>query len=281
MASAAAGTARFFSASPLHIPMNSLWLRIRPYLSIFVRHMRISFIEAASDYEGTALGILWIPVGTVSFSIIIGFVLHANGLMNPIDFFLYVLSGYVAWNFISDTITRSTRIIQSRLDFAVHNNLGLAGLFGKMLADRGIEFALEFLTLALAVLILQPWSYGPQIFLLAILLPLLAITSLGLSYLVNLVTLFFPDLGNLISTGMRLMLFATPIFWTVESGSDARVWLEALNPAAYFLMMMRQAFGLEVFVLHEWLIGALITLIVAVVGAYAYRRSASFVKNLR
>jgi ABC-type polysaccharide/polyol phosphate export permease len=270
-----------FSASPLHIPMNSLWLRIRPYLSIFVRHMRISFIEAASDYEGTALGILWIPVGTVSFSIIIGFVLHANGLMNPIDFFLYVLSGYVAWNFISDTITRSTRIIQSRLDFAVHNNLGLAGLFGKMLADRGIEFALEFLTLALAVLILQPWSYGPQIFLLAILLPLLAITSLGLSYLVNLVTLFFPDLGNLISTGMRLMLFATPIFWTVESGTDARVWLEALNPAAYFLMMMRQAFGLEAFVLHEWLIGALITLIAAVVGYYAYRRSASFVKNLR
>ena len=261
--------------------MNSLWLRIRPYLSIFVRHMRISFLEAASNYEGTALGILWIPVGTVCFSMIIGFVLRVSGTMAPFEFFLYVLSGYVTWNFISDTIIRSTRIIQSRMDFAVHNNLGLGGLFGKVLADRGIEFGLEFLTLALAVLILQPWSYGPQIFLLVIFLPMLAITSLGLSYLVNLVTLFFPDLGNLISTAMRLMLFATPIFWTVESGSDARVWLEALNPAAYYLMMMRQSFGLEAFVLHEWLVGGVITLIVAVVGAYAYRRSASFVKNLR
>jgi lipopolysaccharide transport system permease protein len=261
--------------------MNSLWQRIRPYLSIFVRHMRISFLEAKSDYEGTALGILWVPVGTVSFSIIIGFVLHANGLVSPIDFFLYVLSGYVTWNFISDSIIRSTRIIQSRLDFAVHNNLGLAGLFGKMLADRGLEFGLEFAALVLAVLILQPWHYGPQILLLVFLLPMMALVSLGLSYLVNLVTLFFPDLGNLISTGMRLMLFATPIFWSVESGSDARVWLEAFNPAAYYLMMMRQSFGLEAFVLHEWLIGAAITVVVALAGYIAYKRSSSVVKNLR
>jgi lipopolysaccharide transport system permease protein len=135
-----------------------------------------------------------------------------------------------------------------------------------MLADRGLEFGLEFAALVLAVLILQPWHYGPQILLLVFLLPMMALVSLGLSYLVNLVTLFFPDLGNLISTGMRLMLFATPIFWSVESGSDARVWLEAFNPAAYYLMMMRQSFGLEAFVLHEWLIGAAITVVVALAG---------------
>jgi ABC-type polysaccharide/polyol phosphate export permease len=261
--------------------MNSLWLRIRPYLSTFVRYMHISYLETKSDYEGTALGILWIPVGTLSFSLIIGFVLHANGLMDPVEFFLYVLSGYVAWNFISDTIIRSTRIIQTKFDFAIHNNLGLAGLFGKMLADRGFEFGLELATLALAVLVLAPSSYGPTILLLVVLLPMLAIVSLALSYIVNLVTLFYPDLGNLISTVVRLMFFATPIFWTVESGSDARVWLEALNPAAYFLMMMRQSFGVEPFVLNEWLIGGLITLIVAAVGYLAYQRSSSFVRNLR
>jgi ABC-type polysaccharide/polyol phosphate export permease len=261
--------------------MNSLWLRIRPYLSTFVRYMHISYLETKSDYEGTALGILWIPVGTLSFSLIIGFVLRGNDQMSAIDFFLYVLSGYIAWNFISDTIIRSTRIIQSKFDFAIHNNLGLAGLFGKMLADRGFEFGLELATLILAVLILAPWSYGPTILLLAILLPMLAIVSLALSYIINLVTLFYPDLGNLISTVVRLMFFATPIFWTVESGSDARVWLEALNPAAYFLMMMRQSFGLEPFMLQEWVVGGVITLIVAVVGYFAYQRSSSFVKNLR
>jgi ABC-type polysaccharide/polyol phosphate export permease len=261
--------------------MNALWLRIRPYLSTFVRYMHISFLEAKSDYEGTTLGIMWIPVGTLSFSLLIGFVLHANGTMNPIDFFLYVLSGYIAWNFIADTISRSTRIIQGKFDFAVHNNLTLAGLFGKLLADRGFEFLLELATLFIAVLLLAPWLYGPQILLLLVLFPMLALVSLGLSYLVNLMTLFFPDLGNLVSQGVRLMFFATPIFWKIEDASDSRILLETLNPAAYFLMMMRQCFGIEPVESHVWLIGALITLIVAVGGWYAYYRSNSFVKNLR
>jgi ABC-type polysaccharide/polyol phosphate export permease len=261
--------------------MNSLWLRIRPYLSAFVRYMHISYLEAKSDYEGTALGILWIPVSTLSFAALIALVFHNGGPVPQTAFFLYVLSGYVAWNFVSDSIVRSTKIIQGKFEFAVHNNLTLAGLFGKMLADRGFEFGLELATLALGVLVLAPWSYGPTILLLVVLLPMLAIVSLALSYIVNLVTLFFPDLGNLVSTAVRLMFFATPIFWAVESSSDTRFWLEALNPAAYFLMMMRQSFGLEPFVMHEWLIGALITLIISVVGYFAYQRSNSFVRNLR
>ena len=51
--------------------MNSLWLRIRPYLSNFVRYMHISYLEAKSGYEGTVLGILWIPVSTLSFALLL------------------------------------------------------------------------------------------------------------------------------------------------------------------------------------------------------------------
>jgi ABC-type polysaccharide/polyol phosphate export permease len=262
--------------------MNSLWLRLRPPLSTLVRFMHISYLEAKSSYEGTALGILWIPVSTLSFALLLGFVFHGGGPMPPAQFFLYVLSGYVSWNFISDSITGSTKIIQGKFDFALHNNLTLAGLFGKMLADRGFDFFLELATLALAVLILAPWNYGPQLLLLLALLPMLAIVSLALSYLINLLTLFFPDLGNLVSTVVRLMFFATPIFWRVEDRvNDPRVLLEVYNPASYFLMMMRQAFGIEPVQSFSWLVGGLITLVVALAGWYAYRQTNSFVRNLR
>ena len=261
--------------------MNSLWLRIRPYLSNFVRYLHISYLEANWQYVGTVLGILWIPVSTLSFALLLAFVFHRGGSMTVAQFFLYVLSGYVTWNFVSDSILRSTKIIQTKLDFAVHNNLGLAGLFGKMLADRGFELGLELAVLVVAVLVLAPMSYGPNILLLALLLPMLAIVSLALSYLVNLLTLFFPDLGNVVSTAVRLMFFATPIFWRVEDGADMRVALEVYNPASYFLMMMRQAFGVEPIALNDWLIGALISLIVTVGGYVAYRQSSFFVRNLR
>jgi lipopolysaccharide transport system permease protein len=277
--------ARFSSGPSAAYPpthMNSLWLRIRPYLSNFVRYMHISYLEAKSGYEGTVLGIMWIPVSTLAFSLLLGFVFHASDTIPPTEFFLYVLSGFVTWNFISDSISRSTNIIQSKFDFAIHNNLGLAGLYGKMLADRGFEFGLEFLLLVVAVLLLAPWNYGPQILLLALLLPMLAVVSLSMSYLVNLLTLFYPDLGNMVSTVVRLMFFATPIFWKVEDRvTDMRVLLETYNPASYYLMMMRQAFGIEPFNVQTWLIGAIISAIVAVAGMYAYRQSSSFVRNLR
>ncbi len=260
--------------------MNPLWLRVRPLLSTFVRYMHISYLEAKSGYEGTVLGVLWIPVSTLSFALLLGFVFHGGGT-SPLQFFLYVLSGYVTWNFISDSISRSTNIIQSKFDFAIHNNLGLAGLFGKMLADRWFEFGLELATLALAVLVLSPWSFGPQILLLALLLPMLAVVSLAMSYLTNLLTLFYPDMGNVISTVVRLMFFATPIFWLVEDRTDMRALLERYNPASYYLMMMRQAFGIQPFNVQSWIIGAIISAIVAVAGVVAYRQSSSFVRNLR
>ena len=64
--------------------MNSLWLRIRPYLSNFVRYMHISYLEAKSGYEGTVLGILWIPVSTLSFALLLGFVFHGGGSTPPL-----------------------------------------------------------------------------------------------------------------------------------------------------------------------------------------------------
>jgi ABC-type polysaccharide/polyol phosphate export permease len=262
--------------------MTPLWLRIRPLLSTFVRFMHISYLEAKSGYEGTFLGILWIPVSTLSFALLLGLVFRGSASTPPMEFFLYVLSGYVTWNFISESIARSTKIIQNKFEFAIHNNLSLAGLFGKLLADRGFEFGLELATLALAVLLLAPTTLGPQVLLLLILLPMLALVSLAASYLINLLTLFYPDLGNVVSTIVRLMFFATPIFWKVEDrDADLRVLLEIYNPASYFLMMMRQTFGVQPLDPLAWLVGGIITLIVAVAGFVAYRLSNSFVRNLR
>ena len=261
--------------------MNPFWLRFRPLLSTFVRFMHISYLEAKSGYEGTVLGILWIPVSTLSFALLLGFVFHGGGTAPPVQFFLYVLSGYVTWNFISDSISRSTNIIQGRFDFAIHNNLTLAGLFGKILADRGFEFGLELATLVVAVLILSPLNYGPQLLLLVALLPMLAVVSLAMSYLTNLLTLFYPDLGNVVSTAVRLMFFATPIFWMVEDKSDVRALLETYNPASYYLMMMRQTFGVQPVEPVAWLVGSIITVIVALAGWFAYRQSSSLVRNLR
>lgn len=259
----------------------TLWLAIRPHLSAAVRYLHISYLEAKSDYYGTRIGVLWIPLSTLIFAALLAFVFHTSGPRSQADFFLYVLSGYVCWNLISDSISGSTDIIQKRLDFAVHNNLTLAGLFGKILADRLFEFGLNLILLVAMLVIVSPGSIGTQFGLMIPLAGMLVVASLSVSYLVNLLTIYFPDLAGVVRTAVRVMFFATPVFWSADGQRGLRLTLERYNPAAYYLRMFRQVAGLERLDASTWLVGAATTGALCVAGLVAFRWSATFVRNLK
>ena len=262
--------------------MNAIWKRIRPLLSTFVRFMHISYLETKSDYEGTALGIFWIPVSTLLFTALLGLVFHAPAAGHSLtEFYLYLVVGYVVWNFISHSITKSTNIIQGKFDFAIHNSLTLVGLFGKMLGDRIFELGLNLVLVVLAVLFLSPGNFGLTTLLLIPFLALLSATSLALSYLVNLLTIFYPDFENIIKTAMRALFFATPVFWMAGERTDIRGLLEVYNPASYYLMMGRQVFGVEPLDWQVWGVGLMATLLVSGLAWVAYSRSHAFVRNMK
>lgn len=265
-----------------------LWKSVRPYLSRFVRFTNIAYLEAKSDYEGTMLGIAWMPLSTLAFSIVIAVVLRSPSSGNVTQFFLYVFAGYVCWQFISDSIAKSTNIIQSKFDFAIHSGLSLGALFGKLVVDRLFELGMNLIVLSVAVVLLSPLSLGWPLLLLPVLIVLLSVTSAAVSYMVNLVTLMLPDLENLIRTSMRLLFFATPIFWGAPAVIDARdpshpirIVLEQYNPAAYYLKMLRQIYGVESLDWSVWGIGIAITLGLTLSGYWLFERTNGFVRNLK
>lgn len=242
--------------------------------------MHISFLEAQSEYQATRVGVLWIPLQTLIFVGLLAVVFHSpGGERTQVEFLLYVMSGYVCWNFIADSISGSTSIIQQKFDFAVHNGLSLAGLFAKALADRIFEYAMNLGLLLIMLVFLSPQSFGWNLLLFLPLVVLLCVSSLAVSYLVNLVTLFVPDLQNVIRSLVRLMMFATPVFWSSTSG--ARVILERYNPAAYFLKVSREVFGVDPMRPHIWAVTAAITLALCVLGFVAYRLTYKLVRNIR
>lgn len=261
--------------------MNSLWLRLRPYLSTFVRYTRISYLEAKSNYEGTFLGILWMPVSTFIFSALLGLVFRNPGTHTPVQFFLYVLTGYTTWNFITSSISGSTGIIQGKLDFAVHNNLSMPGLFAKLVCDRFFEFSLDVILVLLALIILAPDHFGLNTLLFVPLVVMLAVMSMAISYLVNLLTIFFPDLGNMIKTAMTFLFFATPVFWAAEDKGGAKAALEHFNPAAFYLHITRQVFGIEPLNWEVWGLALAVTTVCAVASYVAYQRTNALVRNLK
>ncbi|WP_353646344.1 ABC transporter [Mesorhizobium sp. WSM2239] len=259
-----------------------LWNRIRPYLSSLVRFFHISYIEAKSEHSGTRLGILWAPLSSLIFSALLALVFRHSATMSVSEYFIYVFTGYVLWNFISDSITGSTDVIQGQLDFAVHNNLSLIGLFGKLLVDRLFEYSMNVAILIVLILLLRPTtiSFGLTLF-----LPFAAIitlTSLGTAYLVNITTVLYPDLKTAVKVGARFMFFASPVFWHAdEVASGTRAFLVQYNPVSYYLSLARQVFGVEPLEPSAWAMAVLVSTAICATGFLAYRQSQSFVRNFK
>jgi lipopolysaccharide transport system permease protein len=146
-----------------------------------------------------------------------------------------VFCGYVFWTFVSDSLTGSTGLIQSQLEFAVHNNLSVLGLFAKALVDRLFEYLMNMAVLVLMILLLRPGDFSLTLALFPVFVFLSVLASLGGSYLVNIVTILYPDMRTAVQVGARFMFFASPVFWSAEASHGARTWLVTYNPIAYYL----------------------------------------------
>lgn len=261
----------------------AIWKSIRAFLSGLVRFFHISYIEAKADQQGTYLGILWLPLSSLIFAAMLALVFRQSGTMSLTDFFLYVFTGYVFCGFIADSISGSTDVIQSRFEFAVHNNLSLPGLFGKLLIDRLFLYFLNLVPLAILLLLLAPEKLSaPALALFIPFLALIVLTSLGTAYLVNMITIFFPDLKTVLKVGTRFMFFVSPVFWSAaDTTSGPRALLVQYNPMAYFLSLPRQVFGIEPLDPKPWLIAAIVSVVICVTGWVAYHRSQAFIRNLK
>ena len=276
------GLTSAIAAPTRRFPMN-LWRRIRPFLSGTLRLFHISYLEAKVVNYRSYLGLWWVPLSTLIFTAVLGLVFRHSQLYSPADFFLYVLVGYVTWGFIQETVLESTGAIQSKFDFAVHNNLSMTGLFIKLLVDRLFIFALNLALVVAALIVLSPWRLNFNLFLFFPFLGLLTVTSLGVAYLVNLVTLLFPDLNTLIRVGVRFMFFLTPIFWSAAESTPSRIrgLLTTYNPASYYLSIARQVFSIEAVNPFTWLVAAILPLLLCGVGVATYMRTQGFVRNLK
>jgi lipopolysaccharide transport system permease protein len=260
----------------------TIWGKIRPCLSWAARFTHISYIETMSTYSGSWLGMLWSPLSAIVFSATLAFVFRPVAATAYVDFFLYVLIGYTFWGFVADSITGSTDVIQSRMDFALHNNLSLGQLYAKILVDRLFSFGLDLIAVAAIMLLLRPSGFGPATLLMGPFLLLISLASIGGGYLVNLITVFVPDTKVPIAVATRLLFFVSPVFWAPNDAQEGpRALLVDLNPIAYFLSLPRQVLGIEALDPWPWLVAGLFGVALGVVGYLAYVRSISVVRNLK
>ena len=214
----------------------------RDLIAIFVRR------DFAATYKQTILGPFWYLLrplfSTVVFTVIFGNIakLSTDGLPP----FLFYMSGTVIWSYFASCLTKTSETFVSN-----------AHLFGKVyfprlavpvsiLFSNLIAFAIQFLFFVgfLTFYIVTGVNVKPNIWILLspVLLLIMAGLGLGFGIIVSSLTTRYRDLRFLVTFGVQLWMYATPVIYPISSIPTRFKLLIMANPLTPIIEAFRYAF---------------------------------------
>lgn len=225
------------------LDLKELW-KYKDLILLFVKR---NFI---SQYKQTILGPAWAIIQplltTVVFTIVFG---NIAGLApGGVNSFVYYLCGNVFWQYFASCLTMVS-----------HTFTGNSGIFGKVYFPRmvmpiatvltnliSLAIQFSFFLVAWVIFFFVPgYSMAPgwQIVLLPLMLLELALLALGCGIVISALTTKYRDLAMLVSFGVHLWMYATPVAYPAEMFSGSKVeFLYWCNPTCPIIETIRYAF---------------------------------------
>ncbi|MEI6764166.1 MAG: ABC transporter permease [Bacteroidota bacterium] len=252
--------------------LKDLW-RYRDLLVLLVRR------DFVATYKQTVLGPIWYFLQPVLTTLMM-FVVFTKIAKIPTDGLppiLFYMIGNVAWSYFSVCLTKTSNT------FIIN-----AGIFGKVYFPRliiplstVISSLIAFLTqmiLFIALLIYYHFNgfsmhFDASLALVPYFILLMALLGLGLGIIFSSLTTKYRDLALLLTFGVQLFMYATPVIYSVSSigGNLRRVIM--LNPLTSIIEGFRHAFlGTGLLDFHLILYSTIFTLVVLCIGVLMFNR---------
>ncbi len=225
------------------IDLGEIW-RYRDLLMLFVKR------DFTAQYKQTILGPLWFLIQPLLTTIVFT-VIFAGVAKIPTDghpAMLFYLAGTTPWNYFATCLTKTSNTFVAN-----------AGLFGKVYFPRlvvplsivvsnMVQFSIQFLLFFgfLAYYLLAGADIHPQYGLVLVLTPalllLMALLGMGVGIIVSSLTTKYRDLTHLVSFGVQLLMYGTPVIYSLETLPAKWRWLVALNPMTAPIEVFRSIF---------------------------------------
>ena len=260
------------------IDLKELW----QYRDLVVMFVKRSF---ATLYKQTILGPAWILINplltTVIFTVVFG---NIAGLAESgVPSFLFYMAGNAIWSFFASCITGTANTFVTN-----------AGLFGKVYFPRLTmpisQVVISFINLLIQMLMFfcfWVWfyffgqEYGTvQMNLWVLALPavllLVMVMGLGVGIIVSSLTTKYRDLAIVVSFGVQLWMYATPVVYSmseIAAGTPRLLVLMRLNPMTEPVQVFRYALLGCGEISPAWLLySAVVALVTLVAGVVLFSR---------
>lgn len=254
------------------IDFKEVW-HYRDLLLMLVKKDYVTF------YKQTILGPIWFFVQpvltTLTYILLFGQIAKLSTDGTPQ--LAFYLSGITIWNYFSESLTKTSTVFKDN-----------ATVMGKVYFPRLImplsivvsglmKFAIQF-SLFIAVVLYYTFvteSIHPNIWVLAtpFLLLLMAAFSLGLGMIFSSLTTKYKDLVFLLTFGIQLFMYATPVVYSIGSLPPKYQWILTFNPLTGIFECFRYGFlGSGTFTANSLSISSILTMVILILGVVIFNK---------
>ena len=269
-------------SSLFSLNLKDVW-RYRDLLLLLVKRDFVSF------YKQTIFGPIWFLIQplftTITFVFIFGNLagISTDGLPQP----LFYMTGIVAWGYFAECLNKTSTVFRDN-----------ASIFGKVYFPRLImplsivlSNLIKLVVQVLMLLILFFYfilfkDYEPHltvnILLIPIYLLIMAALGLGTGMIISALTTKYRDLTFLVSFGVQLLMYATPVIYPLNAAPEKYKFLINLNPMSSVIEGIRYAFlGSGYFSVNQLMYSIITTAIILLSGTFIFNKvEKSFVDTI-
>ncbi|UPT70046.1 MAG: ABC transporter permease [Flavobacterium sp. JAD_PAG50586_2] len=259
-------------SSLFDVNFRDLW-HYRDLLFLFVKR------DFVTVYKQTILGPLWFFIQplltTITFTIVFGIVAQLNTDGAPK--IIFYMAGITLWNYFSTCLTTVAGVFTTN-----------ASIFGKVYFPRLImpltivisnlmKFGVQFLLfLGFVIYFALRGQIHPNTYiaLTPYIILLMAVISMGIGLILTAMTTKYKDLTQLITFGIQLFMYITPVIYSSTSIPENYRWLVDLNPLVSLFDYMRFAYlGIGKFSLGSLIYPTLFSVVSLTIGILVFNKS--------
>ena len=249
----------------LPIRIRRLWQYRELAVALFWTHLKLRYV-------GSFLGFMWTMLNPILYILTYWIVFSYIIRMGLPNYPLYLIPGFLAWNFTfgsilnaSESILQSTHLI-TKIAFPI-----------EILTITSVAVSLFDFLISLAIYIIAVIVFTSSLSLTAFALPLVVILqtifTIGIALLVACGSVFFRDIPKLIPVLGTMMFFLTPIFYTLDLVPDSLQIIIKLNPMTHIVTLYHSILYYNTLPNLTYFISTfLIAVISFIIGAFIFNR---------
>jgi ABC-type polysaccharide/polyol phosphate export permease len=195
----------------------------------------LSRTDLRSQHYNTLFGQLWLVLNPLLLAcvyfVLVDILRQSTG---GIEFFAHLMAALFAYYYVTDAIRQAVRSVTGG------GRLILNTAFPRLLLPSASVITafkrfLPTIAIFLPVFIVADLPVGPHLLWLLPVFALFTLLGMGLAALVASLQVYFRDLKNFLTYGLRMWLYASPILYLASEVPDRYDFLLVLNPLAPLL----------------------------------------------